>query len=542
VKKAQSEKFVSPSPSVFHRGNLITDGELNKPQALTREISTNAQKNWAEDTILYGEDDALPLRIAKAVQDSPATGSCLDTIAQFIKGSGFSNPDLMKLRVDEQGTTLWELHCMLADSMALFDGFSVNFKFALNGKITNAYRMSFESVRFVKPVGDSKEITMVKYNPYFGTDQHQHIHTKAYPLFDPKAVLNQIQNDKKGFPGQVFYYGKTHALYKFYPVPRYWRAKKWIYVDGKIQEFHSENLDNGFFQSVLMNVIGDPNALSKNPKYQTEYEEDGVKKIRPGNTTVGQEFNEQMRESFSGSKKAGSVMVLWSNNKDQSVNVQPFPNNTNSDLFNALQDLTTKNITIGTRVPSILANISEGVSLGSNGGEMQKAVELMQSRVIEEQQKLMQFYNEILLPNMDKATKDKVEIVNFNPITNKVEIPDNVWEFLNDEEKVEFIKMNMSNVKIIRTAAVATPDPANPEAPLPDGTVPPPAPQVNTALKDIGMEQLNKIQKIVARYNLGTTEPTNPKALTYEQAKQFLLSYGLTETDLSHWLIKPEDL
>lgn len=527
MKKSESKSFVSPYPVTFHRN----------PEALTREISTNRQKNWSSDTIIYGEDDALPLRIAQAVQESPATGACLDTIGQFIKGSGFSDKKLMDFVIDDQGTTLWQLHCILAESLALFHGFSVNFKYSRQGTITTAYPMSFESVRFKKPVGDSKEITAVKYNPYFGTDEYQEHFTKEYPVYDIKQVKNQIQEDFKTFPGQVYYYGKVSPLYRFYPMPTYWRAKKWIYVDGKIQEFHSENLDNGFFQSVLMNVIGDPNAMSKNPKYQEEYEdEQGVKKKRP-RITVGEEFGIQMQQTFSGTKKAGNVMVMWSNNADQAVKVQQFPNNTNSDLFTALQDLTTKNITIATRVPSILANISEGVSLGSAGSEIQKAVELMQSRVVEDQQRLMSFYNDVLLPNFVDAPNGEVSIVNFNPISEPVEIEDKFWEFLNDEEKAEFIKTHIPGIKLIRKKNEVVAQPTiNPET----GEEVPPPPAPNEALKDINQKQMDRILNIAARYSIGLVDPTNKKALTFEQAKAFLLSFGITEAEIPKWLVNPE--
>lgn len=535
MKKSKASGFVSPNPKAIKVSQ-------KSPEALQREISTSGQKNWAEDTILYGEDDALPLRIAQAVEESPAAGSCLDTISQFIKGSGFSNKELMKLKVDEYGTTLWALHCQLAEALAIFDGFSVNFKYNRKGSITNSFYLPFESVRFQKPLDGSREITHLKYNPYFGTAEYRQEYTKTYPVFNEQEALNQIAEDPKGFPGQVYYYGRVSPLYKFYPVPRYWRGKKWIYVDGKIQEFHSENLDNGFFQSVLLNLIGDPSAWSKNPRLQEEYDDNGTKKKRP-TKTVGEEFNEQMSGTFSGAQKAGTVMALWSQKADDVVKVQAFPSNTNADLFTTLQDLTTKNITIATRVPSILANISEGVSLGSAGSEMQKAVELMQSRVAEYQNKLMEFYNEILLPNLERGTKEKVEIVNFNPITQKVEIEDKFWEFLNEQEKTEFMRKSFPGITLFRSAT-PTVVPATTETgePIPEGEQPVPATPPNEALKNINQKQLDRILNIVARFNIGQVDASNKKALSFEQAKSILLGYGLTEADIPNWLITPDEV
>jgi hypothetical protein len=434
-------EYASPNPTVFSlTGRNIP--EAQSPEALKREATTRSQVNFAEDTIIYGEDDAVPLRLAQAVQESPAASACISTISKFIKGASFSDKDLMKVKINKTGQTLWDLHCVLSNNLALFEGFALNFKYNESYKITNIYVLGFENVRMVKPEDDlATEITHVKYNPYFGTQEFKKEFTKCYPLFDLKLLPDQIADldtieKRKAFPGQVYYYGSTKPLYRFYPVPDYWSCKKWIYIDAKIQEFHAENLENGFFQSVLMNVIGDPNALSKNPRLQEEYtDENGVKKKR-ATKTVGEEFNDSMAANFSGTRKAGNVMVQWSlNDKDKPL-VTEFPSNTNADLFNTLQNLTTKNITIGTNVPSILANIHEGVSLGSDGNTIQKSVEIMQSNVKEKQNLLMSLYNDIIIPNLHLEEKVKlttVEIVQFNPITTKIEIEDKFWEALTPE-------------------------------------------------------------------------------------------------------------
>lgn len=545
-KHKSAQKTVSPSPAVFR----IKGSKRPDPQDLKREISVTSQTIWSEDTLKYGEDDALPLRIAQAVEESPAASSCIATISKFIKGSGFTDPELQKLVIDKDGTTLWDLHCNLADSLALFWGFAVNFKLNEKGKITNSFQLSFESCRFKAPGEDSPYITHIMYNPYFGTAEKRTEFTKTYSIFNPKTALDEIgalqgKAERASYPGQVYYYGKTSPLSRFYPKPKYWSAKEAIQADHKLQEFTNEELDNGFFQSTLINAIGDPNQWSQNPATQKEVTgDDGVKRLEP-TETIGQEFNRQMSGTFSGSRKAGTAMVLWSSSPDSSIKLQAFPTTINSDRLTATQDSITKTITIATEVPSILANISEGVSLGSGGSEIQKAVELMQSRTVEWREILEGFYNNILLPSLEQgATGKQVEIQSFKPISEPIEINKDVWEFLNEAEKIAFIKKNMPEVEIIRTQQLApTPapviDPANPDQP-PPAQVAPPTP--NEALKNLNISDLNKIQKIVARYTLSQTEPGNAKALTYDQAKQMLSSFGFTEEELNAWLVKPEEL
>jgi len=518
---------VFPNPTAFSLNG-------KKPQAyVKREISTRSQIFSQEDTIIYGEDDALPLRIAKLTNESPAATACINTVATYIKGSRFSNEDLMKIKVDKNGTTLWQLHCMLSNMLAQFSGFAVNFKFDAGGGITNTYVLSFESVRLMKP-DDEGYITKVKYNPYFGTREYKKDLTTCYHTYNKQTIVNQMQEEGNAFNGQVYYYGKTTPIYRFYPVPDYWSAKNWIQVDAKIQEFHNENLENGFFQSVLMNVIGDPSAPSNNPKYQrSEIGTDSVKRGK-STKTVGEEFNEMMSEAFSGSRKAGTALALWSQTHDTAVKIQPFQTNTNADLFSALQDLTTKNITIATQVPGILANISEGVNLGSGGSEIQKAVELMQSRVTEPQQILEQFYNEVFLPNLSTPVTDKVEIVNFTPVTVPVEIDDKFWEAMDVDERRDFIRNNVAGVTL-KEPVVA---PTQPATVRPDGTVelaqPAQEATVNDAIKGLKLSDINRMSSIVAKVAKGT--------VTYDQARIILQGYGLTEEQIDAWLVKPEEV
>jgi hypothetical protein len=528
------KKQVAPSPMAF---------KVAQPVDLKREATTDSQKDFLENTIKYGADNAFPLKLAKAVEDSPATSACIRTISKFIKGASFSDKELMKVKVNNRGQTLWDLHTCLSKSLALFEGFAMNFKYNKGLKIDNIFDMAFESLRFVKPQDAlATEINEIKYNPYYGTIEYNQEYTKCYNLFNPDKVKEQHATEGNKYPGQVYYYGTTSPLHRFYPYPTYYSAKNWIEADAKFQEFMNQELENGFFQSAILNMIGNPSDDSTHPDDQQVYEEDGIKKTR-SIRTVGQRFNIQMSQTFSGAKKAGTVMTFWANNKDTSPQIEAFPGEIMSDRLIAQQDLTTKNITIATNVMAILANISEGVSLGSGGSEIQKAVEIMQSNTVDQRVLLEQLYNEVILPNLQVDGQEislegrEVKIVNYNPITVPIEINKEIWAWLNDQERAEFVKKNMPDITLFRTS-MSVQQSINPDtgevAPAP--TQPPP----NEALKNINMQQITRIQKIVAKYVLGLTEPTNPNALTYDQAKVILMGYGLTDIEVQAFLPIPE--
>jgi len=529
VRRPKTRKSAGPSPTAFHL----------KPQALQRSETTNASKRFDEDTIIWGEKDALPLEIIKAVSESPVTTSCLNIKADFIKGSGFSEKSLETLVINKNGQTLLDLHYQLADICAYLDGFAVNHKFNAEGRITNAYYIAIENLRFVKPQDDKDpNISYVKYNPFWGTQEFKQDFTKTYPLHNIDNVSGYMKEMKKEFPGTVYYFGTTSPIYRFYPMPKYWSGEKWIKADGKLQQFHDENLENGFFQSVLMNVIGDPSAWSTNPKYQeTITGTDGVKRTQ-STKTVGEEFNEMMSESFSGARKAGTAMVLWSQNQDTSAKIQAFPTNTNSDLLQGTFNDIIRGITIATSTPAILANLpQQASSLGSDGESFKKAVELMQSRTAYFRSQLEMYYNNILLPNLETPVTNKVKIINYTPATIEIDLNDKVWEWMNDAEKQDYVKNNFSNIKLFR----ATPAPIEP-ANVPNLVTDAPIVSTgNEALKNLRISDINKIQKIVSRYNLSKADPENTRGLTYDQAKQMLSSFGFTEEELNAWLVTPEE-
>ena len=517
------------------------------PVALERTAAVDQQVVPLENTIMWGEDDALPLRILQAVNQSPTATSCLGKVADYMQGSGFTDPEIGKHPVDKDGTTLEQLHNQLCDYMSKLEGFSTRFTYDRKGEITNCYVMSMESCRFVRPaIEHSRKIKEIKYNPYWGTPLYKQDLTSCYSVWesDKAKRYQEVSNaDPDKYGGQIYFEGTPRAPYKFYPVAKFWSGSHWIYVDAQVQVFIKKLLDNGFFQSALINMVGDPTQPSKNPKYQIKKTgtDETVRTEWDGRTTLGDEFQQMMSKSFSGYDMAGKAMILWSMNKDASATISAFPVNANFDNVSGTMTNAIRGITIATEVPAILANLPQQVSsLGSDGEAMRAAVELMQARVREPQQILENFYNGILLPNMQNKTAARVKIKPHMPISNQVVVEDKVWEWMNDEEKAEFVRMNIPSVTVKRVPVVA-PAPTVAPGTAPATTAQPtedqPAsaiPSVNDALKGLKLSDINRMSGIAAKVAKG--------AMTYDQAKIILQGYGLTEEQIDAWLIKPEEV
>lgn len=535
-----------PFSPLFKGYGTLTDlgreRALREPQALIKtEQSSRRQVRFDEETLIWGDGDlmdALPLYILNAVNQSPTTLSCLEQVETFTAGAGFADPGLESLVIDEDGTTLLEHHYAVCRYLTLLDGWTVNFKYDSEGKITNAFVVGIESIRFKKPDEETTAITTVKYNPYFGTDLYKKYQSREYPVFDKDAALNQMQEED--YMGQIYFNGKPRPPYKFYPVPKYWSAREWIYVDGQIQQFHKNNMDNGFFQSALLKVIGNPNEPSEHPEDKVEVTGSDNTKRLESRRTIGERFDMEMNRTFSGVKKAGSVFVMWADNKDTSPDVTNFPVNTNFDILSGTFTDAIRGITIATGVPAILCNLPQQVSsLGSDGTSMQRAIELMQARVRKHQARLENYYNNILIPNLQNTTSARVRIQNYTPVKGGVPVDKNIWEWLTDAEKAKYIKDNEPSYTILRT-----PDqlPNTPNVPVPGITVPKPGTddptktpvQVNEALKGLKVSEINRVMSIVAKYKKGD--------LTTDQAQQLLSAYGFDNDQITAWITTPVEI
>jgi hypothetical protein len=121
-----------------------------------------------------------------------------------------------------------------------------------------------------------------------------------------------------------------------------------------------------------------------------------------------------------------------------------------------------------------------------------------------------------------------VEIKPYQQTKISVPVDKNIWDFMNEAEKIKFVQDNEPNVTIIR-APQATENTAAPQIDQNGKVIPmPTTPSVDENLKSMKVSEINRILSIVKKYESGQ--------LSAEQAKQILSGYGLNEEQLAAWL------
>lgn len=526
---------VDPSPKAYAIGS--------EPEAINTSLTVLNQIRQDEMTIVWGMDDALPQHILTSIAESPTTTACIGKMEMYTRGAGFSDEKLGEMVINKDGDTLNDLHREIVQYFVSLDGFTTNFQYNNAKKIINTYILPTESCRFSVSAPETTEISSLKYNPYFGTRDYQQRFTTEYPLFDPSKVKDEAGRMGNGYKGQAYFYGTKRTLYKHYPVPKFWSGKKWIYADGKMSTYIDKLLSNGFFQSAMMKVIGDPNAMSRHPSSMKEVTgTDGTKRLEP-TLTNGQVFDKMMAANFSGVEKAATVMTFWSLNKDQAIDIQSFPTTANFDLINGSLMNTIRMISLATEVPGILVNLPDSQSPLSGQDSIPKAMDFMHSNMADKRNKLESFYNNILLPNLAESTKAMVKILPYFQTKTAITIDKNIWDVLTTSEKRQYVKENTEYPINSDEPVVINPSADHISVPLVTDPVPvqtdqtgqiipdtpiTTTPQVDEVLKGMKVSEIDKISSIIKRFNSGK--------LTLEQAKQFLSGYGLTEEQQNTWL------
>jgi hypothetical protein len=402
-----------------------------------REFAYSAQVDTSGKYIPYFDHhDGFPVELAQLVAGSPTATSCLSTLTDFIAGEGFNQgEELENLVLNKQGLKFSRFHDICSGSMAHEWGVAAIVKFNKVGDVTEVYDIPFGYCRLGMPDGKGV-ISKIKYNPYFGTQYYKLQDTEEYDSWNPGQAA--VQAAKPGWKGQIYWLGIRDRKHQFYPIPDYYSAKSWMSVEKNAGVYFEENLQNGFLQDTIMKLIGDPNDPS------------GLKDSDDNDIPKQQAFDEEMTNNFGqGAKSRHRIIAFWGNNKEEWPELQAFPTSGNPDLFRIQDEHAIKKITIATKVPAILANISEGVSLGGDGNTIRAAVKLMQQRVVRPQNLLIGFYQD-LLSKMVTPYTEPIKITAYNPFPELETIDQQAWEVLSQEEKRKWVK-DHTEIELIET-------------------------------------------------------------------------------------------
>lgn len=369
--------------------------ELDSYRAvLPTEVNVKSQ-----DYILWGNDNKYPYYLYRIFSECATLQSIINGSIDYTIGNGIEItgvPDYI-IEENEAGDTLEDTIYKLITDRWIFGGFAFKIRYNAFNKIASLEWTDFRNIRVSE---DEMNVYVFPFNEKYGRNR-----AIKYPSF---------KNDEDS-PVKIFYYKGVKSR-GIYPIPDYSAAIISAETQIEIQEFHYNNIINNFSSNKIVN-------------FNNADEMDD---------SVREEIERKVIDKYTGSKKAGTLMVSFNGHKDNAMTVEGIPDDSFDTKYQSLAPETRENLFISMRAQPQLFGLN--LSTGFNEQEFNEAFALYNKTAIVPKQ------NEI------KTTLSKVfESINiiFKPFTLEIEevevnnraneIPENILSDLTQDERRELV-------------------------------------------------------------------------------------------------------
>ena len=157
-------------------------------------------------------------------------------------------------------------------------------------------------------------------------------------------------NDRTS-PNQIMYAGLYSPNMNSYYTPDWVSCANWALIDGRVSEYHLNNISSGFSGSFMVNFSN--GVPTQEERFQIE---------------------QSLTDKFTGQNNAGKFILTFSDYKTRTPEIQAISPSDLDKQYIALQELLTQNILSGHRVTSpMLMGIKSDTGLGNNADELNSA-------------------------------------------------------------------------------------------------------------------------------------------------------------------------
>jgi hypothetical protein len=339
------------------------EGDSSTAPQYTERVS---RSGWVN----YGEDNLYPDYLISLMNRSAKHNAILKRKVDLIAGNGFERNGLDDIAINFLYNPYNELGIddivmRAAYDLEIFGAFSLEVIYSkdknkiaeVNYLPNNKIRLS-EGLDYVYYSNDWKSLR--KFAP------------EKYPSFNLKnPTSNQILYFKEYRPG-VEYYGQ----------PDYISAVNWIELEYEISLYHLNQVKNSFHPGGIINFSnGIPSDEEK------------------------MEIVRNLRSDYEGAKKSGKMIYTFSDGKDRSVEILPYPSNDSDNKFIELNKEITQGILTGHQITNpILLGVATPGQLGGKD-EILESLEVFQSSYINPKQEIIErVFNNLLRFNGSTST------------------------------------------------------------------------------------------------------------------------------------------
>ena len=374
------------------KDNIIN---INLETSTAPVIAETRGKDWIE----YGDANGdwrnlYPQFIIDLYYSSSITAAIVNSTAEMIAGENLIIEDKddreLEARVKLQNfmdrangnESLHEVLKKVAFDFKLQGAFALNVVWSKDRtQIAEIYHVDVSKVRCSRPDEFGKTPGY-----YISADWSNTRQNKPYyvPAFNT--------NDRTS-PNQIMYAGLYSPNMNSYYTPDWVSCANWALIDGRVSEFHLNNISSGFSGSFMINFSN--GIPTQEERFQIE---------------------QSLTEKFTGQNNAGKFILTFSDDKTRTPEIQAISPSDLDKQYIALQELLTQNILSGHRVTSpMLMGIKSDTGLGNNADELNSAANFylnttikgFQDQIVKQLRKIFQV-NQMDMP---------VNFVQLKPIT-----------------------------------------------------------------------------------------------------------------------------
>ena len=295
------------------------------------------------DFVTYGGNNKFPEEMWQLYTECPTHQSIIDGTVDYIVGNGVVG--IGDEIVNENGDTLNTLIKKAALDLKIYGGFAFQVVYNKAGAIYGVYWVDFAKLRISK---NAKEIG---YNESWVGQKGTIIKYNAFNMEDADKT------------SQILYV-KSGTSRSIYPIPSYFAAIPSILTEVEIQDYHLNNITNGFAASTLINMN---NGIPEEEERK--------------------EMERSIENKFSGSKGAGKILINWNENVEAASTVSRIDTDNLDTKFEQLAKSTQRNIFIAHRVTSPILFGIVPENTGFSKAEYQESFDVYNATVIKPLQK-----------------------------------------------------------------------------------------------------------------------------------------------------------
>ena len=385
----------------------------------------------------YDTDNLYPQNVMRIVGSSKTGDGCLERYKDFMDGNGIASDYFATLEVNRQGETLADIHGLVSDDLATFNGFALHLNYNEDAQIVSIHSIPFENVRLCEP-DEEGVIKQVAIHP----DWTGHLTRNGkvvkvdrsnidfIDVYNPRAEVVRAQIAQCGgithYKGQVLYV--SMAGYLRYPLAMFDSVLTDMSTDEGISNLMLRNARNNFLPvGAFVHFTG-----------QGEPDEDGY--------VDTSDYSSELKK-LQGDTNALNILDIECENRDEIPQFVPFAGKNLDKDFTETDDSAKESIYSKFGQEAYLA-----VRLGKTGfgaSLMQEANDDYARRLVKKQKKITRAYVDILQrwaePLSEAVTIDALAIM---PLTYSIAtseergigaIPESVLTDLTINERRELI-------------------------------------------------------------------------------------------------------